>query len=74
MSSERSMEGEHRLRITWLKSSIGYSRRQKSTIRALGLRRLGDVVEQADTPVIRGMVDKVSHLVRVEEIGEKQEI
>jgi large subunit ribosomal protein L30 len=74
MSSERSMEGEHRLRITWVKSSIGYSRRQKGTIRALGLRRLGDVVEQADTPVIRGMVDKVSHLVRVEEIGEKQGI
>ncbi len=59
------------LRITWVKSSIGYSRRQKDTIRALGLRRLGDVVEQADTPVIRGMVTKVSHLVRVEEIEGK---
>jgi large subunit ribosomal protein L30 len=59
------------LRITWVKSSIGYSRRQKGTIRALGLRRLGDVVEQADTPVIRGMVDKVNHLVRVEEVEEK---
>lgn len=56
------------LRITWVKSSIGYSRRQKGTIRALGFRRLGDVVEQADTPVIRGMVDKVGHLVQVEEI------
>jgi large subunit ribosomal protein L30 len=62
------MSSERRLRITWIKSSIGYSRRQKGTIRALGLRRLGDVVEQADTPVIRGMVDKVNHLVRVEEI------
>jgi large subunit ribosomal protein L30 len=59
---------EAKLRITWVKSSIGYSRRQKGTIRALGLRRLGDVVEQADTPVIRGMVDKVSHLVDVEKI------
>jgi large subunit ribosomal protein L30 len=57
-----------KLRITWVKSSIGYSRRQKGTIRALGLHHLGDVVEQADTPVIRGMVNKVSHLVRVEEI------
>jgi large subunit ribosomal protein L30 len=65
------MSSERKLRITWRKSSIGYSRRQKGTIRALGLRRLGDVVEQADTPVIRGMVDKVSHLVHVEEIGEK---
>jgi large subunit ribosomal protein L30 len=62
------MSREGKLRITWVKSSIGYSRRQKDTIRALGLRRLGDVVEQANTPVIRGMVDKVSHLVDVEEI------
>jgi large subunit ribosomal protein L30 len=62
------MSSQSKLRITWVKSSIGYSRRQKGTIRALGLRRLGDVVEQADTAVIRGMVDKVSHLVRVEEV------
>lgn len=64
------MSSEKKLRITWVKSSIGYSRRQKGTIRALGLRRLGDVVEQADSPVIRGMVDKVSHLVKVERIVE----
>ncbi|MFN2290032.1 MAG: 50S ribosomal protein L30 [Anaerolineae bacterium] len=63
------MSDERKLRITWVKSSIGYSRRQKGTIRALGLRRLGDAVEQSDTPVIRGMVDKVSHLVEVEEIS-----
>jgi large subunit ribosomal protein L30 len=62
------MSSEQRLRIKWVKSSIGYSRRQKGTVRALGLRRLGDVVEQADTPVIRGMINKVSHLVQVEEI------
>jgi large subunit ribosomal protein L30 len=62
------MTSPSKLRITWVKSSIGYSRRQKGTIRALGLRRLGDAVEQANTPVIRGMVDKVSHLVQVEEI------
>ena len=63
------MTDERKLRITWVKSSIGYSRRQKGTIRALGLRRLGDAVEQSDTPAIRGMVDKVSHLVEVEEIS-----
>ncbi len=57
------------LRITLVKSPIGYSQRQKATLRALGLRRIGDVVEQADTPVIRGMVNKVSHLVSVEEKG-----
>ena len=62
------MSSGQKLRIKWVKSSIGYSRRQKGTVRALGLRRLGDVVEQADTPVIRGMIDKVSHLVQVEEI------
>jgi large subunit ribosomal protein L30 len=66
------MSDERRLRITWVKSSIGYSRRQKGTIRALGLRKLGDAIEQSDTPAIRGMVDRVSHLVEVEEIsGEK---
>ena len=59
-----------RLRITWVKSGIGYSQRQKETIRALGLKRLGTTVEQADTPVIRGMISKISHLVRVEEIGQ----
>ena len=61
---------EQKLRITLVKSGIGYSRRHKGTIRALGLRRLGDVVEQANTPVIRGMIDKVSHLVQVDEIEE----
>jgi large subunit ribosomal protein L30 len=65
------MSSEQKLRITWIKSSIGYSRRQKGTIRALGLRRLGDVVEQADTPAIRGMLDKVSHLVLVEKVEDK---
>jgi large subunit ribosomal protein L30 len=65
------MSSERKLRITWTKSSIGYSRRQKGTIRALGLRRLGDVVEQADTPAIRGMLDKVSHLVLVEKVEDK---
>ena len=65
------MSSEGKLRVTWVKSSIGYSRRQKSTIRALGFRRLGDVVEHNDTPEVRGMLNKVSHLVRVEETGDK---
>ena len=58
-----------KLRITYVRSAIGYDRRQKRTIAALGLRRLGDVVEQDDTAVIRGMVNKVQHLVQVEEVG-----
>ena len=57
-----------RLRITWTKSAIGYAGDQKRTIRALGLRKLNQSVEQDDHPSIRGMIDKVSHLVTVEEV------
>jgi large subunit ribosomal protein L30 len=56
-----------KLRIKWVKSSIGYSERQKATIRSLGLKRLGDTVEWKDDPVTRGMVNRVRHLVEVEE-------
>ena len=57
---------EKLLRITLSKSPIGYSKRQKRTVRALGLRRMNQTVEQKDTSVIRGMVARVSHLVVVE--------
>jgi large subunit ribosomal protein L30 len=57
------------LRLTYVKSAIGYSQKQKATIRALGFHRLGDTVEHLDTPAIRGMVDSVVHLVEVEEIA-----
>jgi large subunit ribosomal protein L30 len=68
MSEHGGKKSRGKLRITWVKSSIGYSRRQKGTIRALGLHHLGDVVEQNDTPAIRGMVEKVGHLVDVEQL------
>ena len=55
------------LRITLVKSPIGYTKRQKGTVRALGLRRMNQTVEQVDTPILRGMLAKVSHLVQVEE-------
>ena len=55
------------LRITLVKSPIGYTQRQKDTVRALGLRKMNQTVEHTDCPVIRGMVTKVSHLVQVEE-------
>ena len=58
------------LHITWRKSAIGYRQDQKDTIRRLGLRRLNQTVEQPDTPAIRGMVDKVRHLVDVQEGGQ----
>lgn len=67
--AKRKTKAQKKLRITLVKSPIGYSRQQKGTVRALGLRRMGHTVEQLDTPVIRGMVQKVSHLVRVEELG-----
>ena len=55
------------LKITMVKSPIGYNMRQKNTVRALGLRRMNQTVTQEDTDVIRGMIAKVSHLVNVEE-------
>jgi large subunit ribosomal protein L30 len=55
------------LKIKLVKSPIGYSKRQKGTVRALGLKKVNDIVEHTDTPVIRGMIFKVSHLVEVEE-------
>ena len=64
--SRNDLEKAKRLRFTWVKSSIGYSSRQKETIRTLGLRKLGDVVEHDNTPAIWGMAQKVGHLVRVE--------
>ena len=56
-----------RVRIRWVKSQIGYDRRQRATIRGLGLKRLGQSVELEDTPSVRGMINKVRHLVVVEE-------
>lgn len=53
------------LKITLKKSPIGYSKRQKLTLVALGLRRMNQVVELPDRPEIRGMIRKVSHLVEV---------
>jgi large subunit ribosomal protein L30 len=55
------------IKITLVKSPIGYSKRQKGTVRALGLKKINQTVEQEDTPVIRGMIAKVSHLIKVEE-------
>lgn len=59
-----------KLRITYKKSSIGYSYMQKETIRSLGLKKLNSTALHDDTPSIRGMVFKVRHLVTVEEIAE----
>ncbi len=63
-----SAEKSKKLRITLVKSPIGYSGRQKGTVRALGLRRMRQAVVQEDNAVIRGMINKVSHLVEVKEL------
>lgn len=55
------------IRVTLVRSSIGYTKDQRATARALGLRRLHQTVEHKDTPTVRGMVQKIIHLVQVEE-------
>ena len=61
------------LRVTYVKSSIGNLQRHKDTIKSLGLRKLGQTVEIADVPSLRGMVKSVSHLVVVEEFERESE-
>jgi large subunit ribosomal protein L30 len=53
--------------IKQVKSAIGYNRRQRATLVGLGIRRLHQVVELEDTPSVRGMINRVSHLVAVVE-------
>jgi len=55
-----------KLCVTWVKSSIGYAENQKRTLKALGLHRLNQSVTHDDSVSIRGMINKVRHLVKVE--------
>jgi large subunit ribosomal protein L30 len=57
------------LRITLVRSTIGRPKDQELTVKSLGLRRLHQTVERPDNPAIRGMVTKVRHLVKVEEVA-----
>jgi large subunit ribosomal protein L30 len=57
-----------KLRITLVKSGIGYSQDQKRTLRALGFRRLNQSVVHEDSSPVRGMIIKVRHLLKVEEV------
>lgn len=59
-----------KLRVTYVKSAIGYRQSQKDTVRSLGLRRLNHSVVVEDTPTVRGMVETVRHLLRVEPVEE----
>ncbi len=59
-----------KLRVTWVKSGIGYAEDQKRTLKALGLHRLNQSVTKSDCASIRGMIIKVRHLLKVEESRE----
>jgi large subunit ribosomal protein L30 len=65
--AKKSAQPIKKLKITLVRSSIGYSKRHKATVRALGLRRMNQMTVQTDTPVVRGMLAKIGHLVKVEE-------
>lgn len=57
-----------RVRVTQIRSGIGAPADQKATVKALGLKRLHHTIEKDDTPTVRGMLFKVRHLIRVEEL------
>ena len=63
------MAGDKMLRITLVKSPIGYSKQQKATVRGLGLTKVNQTVEQPDIPSVRGAVNKVAHMLLVEEVN-----
>lgn len=65
--AKKSKKKEKIVRITLVKSPIGYSERQKGTVRALGLRKMNDTVEHIDSAAVRGMINAVSHLLAVED-------
>ncbi len=57
-----------KIRITWIKSSIGHEKDQRRTMFTLGLRRLHQSVEREDCATLRGQINKIRHLVKVEEV------
>lgn len=61
------MSAAGKVKVKQVKSAIGYNRKQRATLRGLGLRRMQQVVEVEDTPAVRGMINKVIHLVVVVE-------
>jgi large subunit ribosomal protein L30 len=61
-----------KLKITYAKSTIGFSKDQKATVASLGLRKLNSFAIHPDTATVRGMIWKVKHLVRVEEVGDDE--
>ena len=56
------------LKLTQIKSAIGYKPKAKATLQALGLRKVNHVVEKNDSPSIRGMINRISYLLKIEEV------
>lgn len=73
MAAKRSEDAPAKLRVTWVRSTIGHRAGARGTIRALGLRRLHHSVEVPDTPQTRGMLRRVAFLVEVSEPGRPEE-
>ena len=67
VAAERARKSGQGLRVTWIRSTIGHKAAARGTIRALGLHRLHQTVEVADTPENRGMLRRVAFLLKVEE-------
>lgn len=61
------MAAKQMIKVKQVKSAIGYDRRQRASLRGLGIRRMQQTVEVEDTPSVRGMINKVTHLVVVVE-------
>ncbi len=68
MKLTKSKSVSAKLKITLKKSVIGSQKDQIATVNALGLKKINDTVEKTDTPQIRGMINKVAHLISVEDI------
>ena len=66
--AETTQKSARRLKVTLVRSAIGFNKTQAETVRGLGLRRLHHTVEVVDHPAMRGMIHKVRHLVTVEEL------
>lgn len=67
MAKKKENENSGKIKIQYYRSSIGYSKKQKSIVTSLGISKLNQVVERPDTPAMRGIVEKVPHLLRIVE-------
>jgi len=65
-TADKSTDDARRVKVTLVKSTIGFNKNQAKVVQSMGLRRIGHSVELADTPATRGMILKVRHLVTVE--------